>query len=187
MRRSAGQAEPGALAGHRDAGIILAQAIGRMGNRINQELYGPSTDLPWAFHINPAYPCQEPTGSPNACALPERQTPEALQWYAENGYHPVFFYEALWNLVGFVLVMWGGRKFYSRLRDGDLFCFYLIWYPLGRFLVEFLRPDAWRMGALATAQWVSLISIVLGVAGILWNHRKSAPAPAPVGGTVVVK
>jgi len=50
-----------------------------------------------------------------------------------------------------------------------------------------LRPDAWVMGALATAQWVSLISIALGVAGVLWNHRKHAPEPAPVGGTVVVK
>jgi phosphatidylglycerol:prolipoprotein diacylglycerol transferase len=168
-------------------GILLAQAIGRMGNRINQELYGPPTDLPWAFHINPAYPCQEPPGSPNACGIPERQTQEALEWYATHGYHPVFFYEALWNLVGFVFVLWFGRRFYHKLRDGDLFFFYMIWYPLGRFMVEFLRPDAWVMGSLATAQWISLLSIVAGVAGIIWNHRKSAPAPAPAGGTLVTK
>jgi phosphatidylglycerol:prolipoprotein diacylglycerol transferase len=168
-------------------GIMLAQAIGRMGNRINQELYGPPTTLPWAFHINPAYPCQEPVGSPNACALPDRQTPEALQWYADHGFHPVFFYEALWNLLGFVLVMWGGRRLVNWLRDGDLFFFYLIWYPAGRFMVEFLRPDAWVIGSLATAQWVSLISMALGVLGIIWNHRKNAPEPAPVGGTVIGK
>jgi phosphatidylglycerol:prolipoprotein diacylglycerol transferase len=152
-------------------GVLLAQAIGRMGNRINQELYGPPTTLAWAFHINPAYPCQEPPGSPNACAIPERQTPEALQWYADNGYHPVFYYEGLWNLAGFALLMWIGRRFYSRLHDGDIFFMYLIWYPLGRFMVEFLRPDAWRMGALATAQWFSLGAILLGVIGLIFNHR----------------
>ena len=43
-------------------GILLAQAIGRMGNFINQELYGPATNLPWAFRINPNFPCQEPAG-----------------------------------------------------------------------------------------------------------------------------
>ena len=91
-------------------GLLLAQAIGRMGNRINQELFGPLTNLPWAFHINPNYPCQEPAGSPMACGLPDRLTDAARQWYAENGFHPTFFYEAIWNLIGFALVMILGRK-----------------------------------------------------------------------------
>ena len=91
-------------------GLLLAQAIGRLGNRINQELFGPLTNLPWAFHINPNYPCQEPAGSPMACGLPDRLTDAARQWYAENGFHPTFFYEALWNLIGFALVMILGRN-----------------------------------------------------------------------------
>lgn len=153
-------------------GLLLAQAIGRMGNFINQELYGPATDKPWAFHINPAFPCQEPAGSPLACGLPERLTAEARQWYATNGFHPTFFYEALWNVAGFLLLWFGGRKLAGWLRDGDIILAYLIWYGVGRFWVEMFRPDAWVMGALATAQWIGLGMVVVGIAGILFNHLR---------------
>jgi phosphatidylglycerol---prolipoprotein diacylglyceryl transferase len=162
-------------------GLILAQAIGRMGNRINQELYGPPTDLPWAFYINPAYPCQEPAGSPNACApWTDRLTDEARQWYATHGFHPTFFYEALWNVIGFGLLLLLSLRYRNRLRDGDIFFVYLIWYPMGRFIVEqFFRPDAWRLGTLAAAQWFSLGAIVLGIAGLIWNRVRRAPVAAP--------
>ena len=59
------------------------------------------------------------------------------------------------------------------LRDGDVFFLYLIWYPLGRFWVEMFRPDAWRMGSLATAQWFALAGMALGVLGLILNHRRS--------------
>jgi phosphatidylglycerol:prolipoprotein diacylglycerol transferase len=161
-------------------GLILAQAIGRMGNRINQELYGPPTNLPWAFHINPTFPCQEPAGSPMACAVPERLTDAARQWYAANGFHPTFYYEALWNLIGFALLWWGGRRFKNWLRDGDIFLLYLIWYPVGRFWVEMFRPDAWRIGALPTAQWIALGCIIAAIIGLIVNHRRPRPAaPTP--------
>jgi phosphatidylglycerol:prolipoprotein diacylglycerol transferase len=152
-------------------GLLLAQAIGRMGNRINQELYGPPTSLPWAFHINPAYPCQEPAGSPLACGVPDRLTAAARQWYAAHGFHPTFYYEALWTLVGFGLLWLGGRRLRKWLQDGDIFFLYLIWYPVGRFWVEMFRPDAWRLGTLATAQWFALAGIALGVIGLFLNHR----------------
>jgi len=159
-------------------GLLLAQAVGRLGNRINQELYGPSTDRPWAFRINPVYPCQEPTGSPLACGLPDRLTQAARDWYATHGFHPTFYYEMSWNIVGFVLFWWAGRRFKGWLRDGDIFLFYLIWYPVGRFWVEMFRPDAWRMGSLATAQWIALIGILIGAVGLFLNHRR----PRPVAG-----
>ena len=159
-------------------GLLLAQAIGRMGNRINQELYGPPTALPWAFHINPAYPCQEPAGSPQACGLPAQLTDGARQWYATHGFHPTFYYEALWNLVGFGLLWFGGRRFSKWLRDGDIFFLYLIWYPVGRFWVKMFRPDAWRIGTLATAQWFALAGIALGVIGLLVNHLRSPTGSA---------
>lgn len=159
-------------------GLILAQAIGRMGNRINQELYGPPTNLPWAFHINPTYPCQEPAGSPMACGLADRLSDAARQWYAANGFHPTFYYEALWNVAGFALLWWAGRRFKSWLRDGDVFLFYLIWYPVGRFWVELFRPDAWRIGSLATAQWVALGCIVVAIVGLILNHRRPRPVVA---------
>jgi len=153
-------------------GILLAQAIGRMGNFINQELYGPTTNLPWAFRINPTFPCQEPAGSPMACGIPDRLNDAARQWYATNGFHPTFFYEALWNLLGFVIVWFGARKLVKWLRDGDVFCFYLIWYPVGRFWVEMFRPDAWRMGTFATAQWIAILLFAVGVGGLIINHAR---------------
>ena len=153
-------------------GILLAQAIGRMGNFINQELYGPATNLPWAFRINPTFPCQEPAGSPMACGIPDRLNDAARQWYATNGFHPTFFYEALWNLLGFVIVWFGARKLVNWLRDGDVFCFYLIWYPVGRFWVEMFRPDAWRMGTFATAQWIAILLFAVGVGGLIINHAR---------------
>ena len=163
-------------------GILLAQAIGRMGNFINQELYGPPTTLPWAFHINPSYPCQEPAGSPMACGIAERLTTEARQWYAAIGFHPTFFYEALWNLVGFGLVMWLGRKWSGKLRDGDLILFYLIWYPLGRIIVEMFRPDAWVTGVpgLATAQLISLGLMGFAIVALILRHRNWKPEPVAV-------
>jgi phosphatidylglycerol:prolipoprotein diacylglycerol transferase len=157
-------------------GLILAQAIGRMGNRINQELYGPPTDLPWAFHINPVYPCQEPAGSPMACGLPDRLSSAAREWYATHGFHPTFFYEAIWNVAGFALLWLLGRRLKNWLRDGDIFLMYLIWYPVGRFWVEMFRPDAWRMGALATAQWIALGCIAVAVVGLIINHRRPRAA-----------
>lgn len=169
--------------------VLLAQAIGRMGNWVNQELYGPSTDLPWAFHINPNFPCQDPANRPltvQPCGTGAQQpfSQESLDWYANNGFHPTFFYEALWNLVGFGLVMVFGRKLYPKLRDGDIFLFYLIWYPLGRIIVEMFRPDAWISGlpGLATAQLISLAMIVVGVVGLIVRHRNWQPTPAGAAG-----
>jgi phosphatidylglycerol:prolipoprotein diacylglycerol transferase len=160
-------------------GLLLAQAIGRMGNRINQELYGPPTHLPWAFHINPQFPCQEPAGSPMACGDASRLTDAVRQWYATNGFHPTFYYEAAWNVVGFALLWLVGRQFRNWLRDGDVFFLYMIWYPTGRFWVEMFRPDAWRIGVLATAQWVALGSILVGAIALIVNHRRpQAPSPS---------
>jgi phosphatidylglycerol---prolipoprotein diacylglyceryl transferase len=153
-------------------GLLLAQAVGRMGNRINQELYGPPASLPWAFHINPAYPCQEPAGSPGACGVPAQLTDAAATWYATHGFHPTFYYEALWNVLGFGLLFFIARRGWRWLRTGDVFFLYLIWYPLGRFWVEMFRPDAWRMGSLATAQWFALAGMATGAVALLINHRR---------------
>jgi len=156
-------------------GLILAQAIGRMGNRINQELYGPPSDAAWAFNIDPRFPCQEPANSPMACGVPDRLNAAASEWYATHGFHPTFFYEAIWNVGGFALLWWGGRRLQAWLRDGDIFLAYLVWYGVGRFWVEMFRPDAWRMGSLATAQWIAIGAVVLGALGLFINHRRPRP------------
>ena len=73
-----------------------------------------------------------------------------------------------------------GRKLVKWLRDGDIFFFYLIWYPLGRFWVEMFRPDAWRMGTLATAQWIAIGAFVVGLVGMIVNHLRPVKAEAEV-------
>lgn len=145
-------------------GILLAQTVGRMGNRINQELYGPPTTLPWGFKINPDYPFQPPLTRPLDVAMED--------YIATTRFHPTFFYEAIWNLIGFALVMTLGRRWYKRLFDGDIFLFYLIWYPLGRFLVEMFRPDAWisGFGGLATAQVISLALMTIAIVLLVVRH-----------------
>ncbi|MBK8046605.1 MAG: prolipoprotein diacylglyceryl transferase [Anaerolineales bacterium] len=160
--------------------VLLAQAVGRMGNFINQELYGPPTNLPWAFHINPEFPCQTPGELPagiQTCAPADALTQQTRDWYASFGFHPTFFYEALWNLVMFALLTFVFRRYGNRFRKGDGVLLYFIAYPLGRFWVEMFRPDAWVTGSLPTAQWIALgliavAAIILVVRHIGWNWRE---------------
>lgn len=159
--------------------VLLAQALGRMGNFVNQELYGPATTLPWAFHINPKYPCQLPpdlAAGIDYCGS-ANMSQESISWYTAHGYHPTFFYEALWSLAAWVVLALIIRYFGYRLRRGDGALLYLIAYPLGRLWVEMFRPDAWVMGRLATAQWIAIgsiviFSIVLIIRHIGWDWRK---------------
>jgi phosphatidylglycerol:prolipoprotein diacylglycerol transferase len=161
--------------------VLLAQAIGRVGNFINQELYGPPTTAPWAFYINPRFPCQPPPGLPREvqyCGAPDL-TEATLQWYASNGFHPTFFYEALWNLAFFALLTWVIHRFGASLRRGDGLLLYLIAYPLGRLWVETFRPDAWVMGQLATAQWIAILAILGGTTVLFLRHRGWSPQENP--------
>ena len=83
-------------------------------------------------------------------------------------------------MVGFVVLWTLARRLKGWLRDGDVFFMYLIWYPFGRFWIEMLRPDAWRLGALATAQWVSLGAIAIAIVALYVNHhRPQRPSPRP--------
>ncbi|MCU0567887.1 MAG: prolipoprotein diacylglyceryl transferase [Oculatellaceae cyanobacterium Prado106] len=109
--------------------LLLSQTIGRLGNFINQELYGPPTTLPWGLRIDPAHrvaPYQDLTAYPETVR-----------------FHPLFLYESVWNLVGFGLLFWISRRFKAQLQDGDILLLYLLWYPLGRFFLEFFRTDSW--------------------------------------------
>jgi phosphatidylglycerol---prolipoprotein diacylglyceryl transferase len=153
--------------------VLIAQAVGRMGNFVNQELYGPPSSAPWAFHINPRFPCQPPPNLPREiqiCGAPNLSE-VSLQWYATNGFHPTFFYEALWSLALFGLLLWVIHQFGANLRRGDGVLLYLIAYPLGRFWVEMFRPDAWVMGQLATAQWIAILAVIGSVVVLVLRHR----------------
>jgi len=141
-------------------GMLLAQAIGRWGNYFNQELYGPPTDSSW-WGILITNANQRITPYNDLTRYPLETTL----------FHPVFLYESVWNLAGFLLIIWLGRKYYDRLYDGDILSIYLIWYPIGRILIETLRPDAWVMGGIPTAQIVGIAMILMGVGLILYRRR----------------
>ncbi|HEY84446.1 MAG TPA: prolipoprotein diacylglyceryl transferase [Chloroflexi bacterium] len=139
-------------------GMLLAQAVGRWGNYFNQELYGPPTDLPWGILIANVHQRIAPYNDLSIYPL-------------TTTFHPLFLYESLWNTIGFILLLWTGRKYADKLLDGDIASLYLIWYPLGRILVESLRPDAWTLGGIPTAQIVSGILILIGI-GLMILRRK---------------
>jgi prolipoprotein diacylglyceryl transferase len=112
-------------------GIILAQAIGRLGNYFNQELYGRETDLPWGLKI---YDRLDPTGVVSPHSLDGVSTGQVFAIV-----HPTFLYELIWNLLIFALLLWADRRF--QLGHGRLFAMYVAGYCVGRFWVELMRSD----------------------------------------------
>ena len=99
-------------------GIVIAQAIGRLGNYFNQELFGMPTTLPWGLTISPDNPYRIP---------------------GAEAYHPTFLYELIWNLGVAGLVLWADRRF--RLGRGRAFALYIAAYCAGRLWIELLRVD----------------------------------------------
>jgi len=135
-------------------GLALAQAIGRWGNFINQEIYGAPTNLPWAIYIDEIH------------RLPELRNVAY--------YHPLFLYESLWNLANMAFLLWFGRRFASRLRPGDVFLVYMIFYPVGRFLLEFLRLDAAQVGGINFNQTFMAVIAVIAALLLFIRHRTGA-------------
>jgi prolipoprotein diacylglyceryl transferase len=107
-------------------GLLVAQAIGRLGNWFNNELYGGPTDLPWALRI------YEWDGS--GAVIGADGQPVVL-----GTFHPTFLYELLWNLAAAAVVIWADRRF--RLGHGRAFALYVASYCLGRLWIEMLRTD----------------------------------------------
>jgi len=133
-------------------GVALAQAIGRWGNFVNQELYGPPTDLPWGIPIEPQY------------RLP------GYEQYTH--FHPLFLYESLWNLMNMAILLWVGRRFSEKLIPGDIFLGYLVIYPLGRFLLEFIRLDSAQIAGINANQTFMLVVAAAAALTILWRHLR---------------
>lgn len=134
--------------------LALGQAIGRWGNFFNQELYGAPTSLPWAIYIDPQH------------RLPGF---ENIAYY-----HPTFLYESIWNLANMALLLWLSRRFQNRLKTGDVFLVYLIVYPLGRFLLEFLRLDSSQLAGINANQALMLVVMVAASLILGWRHRPNS-------------
>jgi phosphatidylglycerol:prolipoprotein diacylglycerol transferase len=152
-------------------GLAFGQFVGRWGNFVNQELYGPPTGSDWfGLKIN--------------SQLPHQPLPAGTTY--ETRFHPTFLYESLWCLLVFIILYNVHVRLAHRLRDGDVLLGYLILYPLGRFFIEFFRPDAWTVGILATAQWIALgmmalFGLILVLRHLFWN-RDGAPGKDSGGG-----
>jgi len=131
-------------------GLPLAQAIGRLGNWFNQELYGRPTTLPWGLEIDPAH---RPPNMPLVAT-----------------YHPTFLYEALWNVGVAALVAAADRRF--RLGHGRAFALYIAGYSVGRSWVEALRIDpAHTIAGVRVNDWTALVGFVGAVVYLVLSRR----------------
>lgn len=115
--------------------VMMGQAIGRWGNFTNAEAFGSATELPWRMGIRNNY-------YPNTIYV-----------------HPTFFYESLWNLIGFVII----NLIYKKKKyDGQIFLMYITWYGFGRMFIEGLRTDSLYAGPFRISQLVGLVSFAAG-------------------------
>nr|WP_139418389.1 prolipoprotein diacylglyceryl transferase [Agromyces laixinhei] len=134
-------------------GLLVAQAVGRLGNWFNHELFGSPTDLPWGLEIssdNPAFPAGLADGTL---------------------FHPTFLYELIWNLAGAAAIILLERRF--NLRWGKAFGVYLIWYGAGRALFESIRLDPSEMFlGIRVNVWASFAAVVVGIVLILVQRRR---------------
>ena len=134
--------------------LALGQAIGRWGNFVNQELYGAPTDLPWKIFIDPLH--------------------RLAGFETQEYYHPLFLYESLWNLANVFLLIWLTHRYRERLKYGDVFLVYLIVYPIGRFLLDFLRLDAAMLGGINANQTAMVVVATLSALALFWRHREKS-------------
>jgi phosphatidylglycerol---prolipoprotein diacylglyceryl transferase len=151
---------PFAFADATAPGLVLAQAIGRWGNYFNQELFGRPSNLPWAIRIDPE---NRPTD------------------FSDTGaFHPTFLYESIWNVLVCLILLWVGRRFAERLKDGDLFLLYVSLYSVGRFFVETLRVDpAFIIGGTIRGNLFVSSVLALGFAMILLLRHSRPPRKRP--------
>ncbi|MFZ2604399.1 MAG: prolipoprotein diacylglyceryl transferase [Candidatus Microthrix parvicella] len=146
-------------------GLPLAQAIGRLGNYFNQELFGRPTTVPWALKVEPK------GGMPLDGYVPGFET-----------YHPTFAYELIWNLGVVGVLLWIDSK--RRLGKGKLLGAYVALYFLGRLWIEAMRSDtATEVFGIRVNIWTSIVGITIGVVIVLWkgplrSHAATAEALA---------
>jgi prolipoprotein diacylglyceryl transferase len=130
--------------------VLVAQAIGRLGNWFNQELFGRPSTLPWALEIAPQY---RPAGYASAAT-----------------FHPTFLYELLWNLLVALVLVVLDRRF--RLGHGKVFTLYVALYSAGRFWIEALRVDTVNeIGGFRLNNYTAAIAFVVASVVFVWLLR----------------
>lgn len=141
--------------------LPLAQAIGRLGNWFNQELFGRPTDLPWGLEIDL-----------------EHRPVEYLEY---ETFHPTFAYEALWNLLLVAYLLTLGTRVAERLGPGRLFAQYVVGYTLGRLWIELVRIDpASELWGQRVNVWTSLVVMAAGLVWLATGLRRTTDGDEPV-------
>jgi prolipoprotein diacylglyceryl transferase len=135
--------------------LLVAQAIGRIGNYFNQELFGRPTDLPWAVKIDPEH--------------------RPARYLADATFHPTFLYEVSWNLLLAAALVWLGH--HRSIRPPGLFALYVAGYCAFRIVDELLRVDP--AAHLLGLRWNLLVAIVGTLAGLAWYARSQRRAATP--------
>jgi len=120
-------------------GLLIGQAVGRWGNFVNQEAYGVQTSLLWRMEI---------------------YDEELAQRIAV---HPTFLYESLWNVLGFLILLWYRKR---KKFNGEVFLLYSLWYSLGRFWIEGLRTDSLYWGNIRISQLVAGVAVIGSIIAI---------------------
>jgi phosphatidylglycerol---prolipoprotein diacylglyceryl transferase len=144
--------------------LLLGQAIGRLGNFVNQELYGPPTTLPWGIPIDAAH--RVPPWD-DLAAFPVETT----------RFVPLFAYEAILNLIGMAVLLFVIRRFGPRLFAGDIALLYIMWYGAVRSGLETFRTNNWVIAGIPTAIWIGIIGFVLAGAWLIIRHRRGTGSP----------
>jgi len=143
--------------------LLLAQSIGRWGNFINQELYGPPTDLPWGILID---------------------APQRMMLYANlqefpvetTRFHPTFLYESIMLFIGFLLLAWLNGRYRDIWAPGTTFGLFLVWWGGNRAWIELFRPDQATIGnSFITYSMLLAIGLALVGVWIILARNKKLP------------
>jgi phosphatidylglycerol:prolipoprotein diacylglycerol transferase len=146
---------------------LLGQAIARPANFINQELYGQPTSLPWGIPIDAAH------------RIAAYQ--DLVKYPVESTrFHPVFAYEMIWNFLIVALILYVAHRYSDKLKPGAVFFGWLALAGLGRFWIEFFRPDQPLVGntGITTTQVATILMILVGLLLLAYRYgRLKLPLP----------
>jgi phosphatidylglycerol:prolipoprotein diacylglycerol transferase len=140
--------------------LLLAQAIGRWGNFINQELYGPPTERPWGILIDAPYRLLQYQDLP-----------------PDTRFHPTFLYESVMLLIGFFLLAYLNGRYRHIWQPGTLFGFFLIWWGGNRAWIELFRPDQTTLGN-TFITYSMLLAMGIALVGVYITLDRNEKKPA---------
>jgi phosphatidylglycerol:prolipoprotein diacylglycerol transferase len=153
--------------------LLLGQVIGRLGNFVNQELYGPPTTL-CGTEFPPCLPFGIPIDAAHRAGTPW----DAVAFPVETTqFVPLFAYEMALNFIGMLVLLFVIRRFGPRLFAGDLTLMYFMWYGAVRTLLETYRVNNWTIAGVPTAMWIGIIAFVIAAAWLVIRHRRGTGSP----------